>query len=154
MYLLLYLIWIAFNGKITGEICLLGALVVGAVGLIAWALFHYTPRTEWYIWRRVPLILAYFVVLVWEIIKANFVVLHFIVSQKGTIEPSLMSFDVELETNWARYLLANSITLTPGTITLYTNGSRFTVHALSGEILDGIERSVFVRLLHKMEVLK
>ena len=154
MYLFLYLIWIAFNGKITGEICLLGLLIVAAVGVIARALFRYTPATEGYILRRVPLFLAYVAVLVWEILKANFDVLRFILFRKRAAEPSMMSFDVELETEWARFLLANSITLTPGTITVYTHDNRFTVHALTGEMLDGIECSRFVRLLQRMEAVK
>ena len=152
MYLLLYLIWVAFNGKITGEICLLGVFIVWGVGLIARALFRYTPSTEWYIYKRVPLFAAYLGVLVWEIVKANFAVLQFILFKKRATEPSMMSFDVELDTEWARFILANSITLTPGTITVYTNGNRFTVHALTSEMLDGIESSSFVALLRKMEV--
>lgn len=151
MYLLLYLIWVAFNGKITGEICLLGVFIVGGVALIAWALFRYTPATEWYICKRVPLFLAYLAVLLWEIIRANFAVLGFILCKKRTAEASMMSFDVELETEWARFILANSITLTPGTITVFTYGRRFTVHALTSEMLDGIESSTFVTLLKKME---
>lgn len=151
MYLLLYLIWIAFNGKITCEICLLGIPIVAAVGLAAWGLFRYGPKTEWYVYRRGPLFLAYLVVLVWEIIKANFAVLRFIICQKRATEASMTSFDVGLKTEWARFLLANSITLTPGTITIFANESRFVVHALTDEMLDGIASSTIVRILQKME---
>lgn len=151
MYLLLYILWVALNGKITAEICLLGVPVVGAVGLIAYGLFHYTFRRELFIYKKLPLLLAYIAVLIWEIIKANFAVLRFIVSEKAAMEPAMMSFDVELRTNLARFILANSITLTPGTITMMTNGNRFTVHALTAEMLDGIESSSFVKLLQKLE---
>jgi len=151
MYLLLYSLWVALNGKITVEICLLGILVVAAVGLIAYGLFRYTLRTELFIYKKLPLLLAYLGVLVWEIIKANFAVLRFIVNERAAIEPSMMSFDVDLKTNLARFILANSITLTPGTITMMTIGNRFTVHALTAEMLDGIESSSFVKLLQRLE---
>ena len=151
MYLLLYILWVVLNGKITLEICLLGLLIVGAVGLISCALFRYTPKTELLIYKKAPLFLAYAAILIWEILKSNFVVLHFIISQKAAIEPALVSFDVDLKTTTARFLLANSITLTPGTITVFTNGNHFTVHALSSDMLDGVENSTFIRLLQKME---
>lgn len=151
MYLLLYILWVALNGKITAEICLLGILIVGIVGVIAYALFRYTPRTEVVVYKLVPLSVVYVAVLIWEIVKANFAVLRFIVSEKGAIEPALMSFDVDLKTEAARFVLANSITLTPGTITVLTNDNRFTVHALSSEMLEGVENSSFVKLLQRME---
>lgn len=151
MYLLLYVLWIALNGKVTAEICILGLVVVSAVALIGCGLFHYTPATELYLYRRVPLLAVYLFVLVWEIIKANFSVLHFILHQKGAIEPAVMSFNVDLKSRWTRFLLANSITLTPGTITLFANDDRFVVHALTSEMLDGIETSRFVEMLKKME---
>lgn len=151
MYLLLYALWIALNGKFTVEICLLGGVVVGAVGVIAYGLFHYTPAGELRIWKKVPLLLAYAGLLIWEIIKANFAVLRFIINEKAHIEPAMMSFDVSLNTELTRFILANSITLTPGTITVYTHDNRFTVHALTEEMLDGIETSSFVKLLQKLE---
>ena len=98
-----------------------------------------------------PLLLAYAGVLLWEIVKANFAVLRFIINEKAHIEPAMMSFDVSLNTEMARFILANSITLTPGTITVYTNDNRFTVHALTEEMLDGIESSSFVKLLQRLE---
>ena len=48
-------------------------------------------------------------------------------------------------------LLANSITLTPGTITVSVEGDRFCVHYLDKELADGVEDSVFVELLKEME---
>lgn len=151
MYLLLYALWVALNGKITAEVCLLGVFVTGGVGLITYGLFHYTLRTEFRIYRKLPLLLAYIAVLIWEIVKANFAVLRFIVNEKAAIEPAMMSFEVDLKTGWARFILANSITLTPGTITMVTKDDHFIVHALTEEMLDGIESSGFVKLLRKME---
>lgn len=154
MYLLLYILWVALNGKVTVEICLLGAFVVGAVGLITYGLFRYSPRVELRIYKKVPYLFAFGVILLKEIIKSNFAVLHFISSKKGTIEPEMMSFEVDLKTDLARFLLANSITLTPGTITVLTNDNRFTVHSLDAGMLEGLDNSSIVKLLQKMEAQK
>ena len=48
-------------------------------------------------------------------------------------------------------ILANSITLTPGTITVSLEDNRFCVHCLDRELAEGMENSVFVELLKKME---
>ena len=66
-------------------------------------------------------------------------------------EPALVFFDTELRTGMAKMMLANSITLTPGTITVSVEGRRFCVHCLDRELAEGMESSVFVELLGKME---
>ncbi len=151
MYLLLYVLWVIFNGKLTLEIALVGIAVVAAVGALSYGLFRYTPKREWKLLRRLGLFLAYTVVLLWEIIKANFAVMYFIVSEKPAIDPELVTLTVELKTEFARFMLANSITLTPGTITVAVEGDQFVVHCLCPAMLEGIESGAFVQLLRKME---
>ena len=62
-----------------------------------------------------------------------------------------MLFRSQLKTNAARVALANSITLTPGTITVSLEGDELLVHALNREIAAGLEGSIFERLLARME---
>ena len=70
---------------------------------------------------------------------------------KRAIDPVLVTVRVPLRTEFARFMLANSITLTPGTITVDADSDRFTVHCLHGRLIAGIEDSTFVHLLQKME---
>jgi multicomponent Na+:H+ antiporter subunit E len=56
-----------------------------------------------------------------------------------------------LKTETARVILANSITLTPGTITVSLTDDHLLVHCLDKSLAEGMEDSVFVRLLQKME---
>ena len=51
-------------------------------------------------------------------------------------------------------ILANSITLTPGTITVSLEGNDFYVHCLDKEFAEGIDSSAFVELLQKMEAVQ
>ena len=62
-----------------------------------------------------------------------------------------MHFKTDLHSTFARVLLANSITLTPGTITVALTGNEYTVHCLDKELAEGISSSVFVKLLEKIE---
>ena len=90
-------------------------------------------------------------VLIWEIIKANVMTIRMIFTQKYEREPVLVTFKTKIKTPFLRVLLANSITLTPGTITVSLDEEEFTVHALDKDFADGIEDSVFVKLLEKAE---
>lgn len=151
MYLLLFALWLLLNGRITLEIVLFGVGIVLFLSLPCSALFGYTPKKELRLYTKVPLFFAYLGVLLWEVLKANFTVLGFILFKKRRITPSLVTFRVQLKTEFARYMLANSITLTPGTITVETDGNCFTVHCLSAEMIEGAETGIFVRLLKKLE---
>lgn len=67
------------------------------------------------------------------------------------VEPALIEFETHFKNDTSRFLLANSITLTPGTITVAVEGDRFIVHCLDRTLAEGIESSVFVKLLEKIE---
>ncbi len=151
MYLLLYCFWVILNGRLTAEIALLGLAVVGAVGALAFVLFGYTPRREWRIDRKLPLFICYIFVLLREILKANWAVLGFIVNEHRAIEPTLVTFTTGLKTRFGRFMLANSITLTPGTITVKMDGDRLTVHCLKRSMLDTSADSVFARWISRLE---
>ena len=96
-------------------------------------------------------ILHYAFTLVKEIIKANFAVIRMIMSSRYEIEPAIVRFKTDLRTTPARITLANSITLTPGTITVLLEDDEYVVHCLDKSLAEGIESSIFVDLLKKME---
>ena len=58
---------------------------------------------------------------------------------------------MDIESEFLRFVLANSITLTPGTITVDVDDNHFCVHALDYTLAEGVENSVFIKLLKKME---
>jgi multicomponent Na+:H+ antiporter subunit E len=74
---------------------------------------------------------AFAALLLWEIVKANFDVLARMVKPRLDIDPRIVEFDSYLETDTARTVLAGAINLTPGTVTLEIDGSRFFVHCLA-----------------------
>lgn len=151
MFFLFFVVWLILNGKVTVEICLLGVVVSAALFAFACRYMEYSLRTELLIFRLIPLCVRYFWVLVKEIVKANVCVLRIILSPELQPEPAFVYFDTELRTGMAKMVLANSITLTPGTITVSVEGGRYLVHCLDRELAEGMEASVFVELLTEME---
>lgn len=151
MYVIFFLIWIIFNGQFTLEIAAFGLVISGAMYWFMCKFLDYKPQSDLILCKRFFLILHYVFVLVTEILKANGAVFKMIYSSKYQLEPAVVHFKVPLQSNFARVLLANSITLTPGTITVSLKDDEYTVHCLDKELAKGIDTSIFVELLKRIE---
>lgn len=151
MYILLLCIWYIFNGKITLQITAFGLVIAGAVYLFMCKYMNFSIRKDMLFCRKLVWAVQYAAILVWEIVKANLSAIHLITSYKVEIEPAIVHFKTHLKTRTARLILANSITLTPGTITISLQEDEFEVHCLDKELAVGMDSSVFVSLLEKLE---
>jgi multicomponent Na+:H+ antiporter subunit E len=130
-------VWLIMSGHYDFEHIFYGAL---SVALVIW-LNHHT--------RRIPLLTGestvarsanllklavYLVWLAYQIIKSGVYVAYLILQPKMRLNPMVVSFESNLPTPLAHVILGNSITLTPGTLTVDLHGDRFTVHALTPTI--------------------
>lgn len=84
-------------------------------------------------------LLVYIPWLVWQIIVSSIQVAVIILSPKMPINPTVARFKVKLPNMASKVILGNSITLTPGTLTIDLNGDEFLVHALADSSLGIIE---------------
>ena len=82
--------------------------------------------------RLLPL-MAYWVWLMVEIFKANWVVIKACLKSDLDINPALVKVKTGCESDLARTVFANSITLTPGTVSVAIDGDKILVHALYEE---------------------
>ncbi len=151
MFLLFFLIWIIFNGQITWETAAFGIVVSAFMYVFICRFMGYKPRMDLLLAKKFFLILQYVYVLIKEIIKANYAVIKMIMSSRYEMEPTVVRFKTNLKTTPARILLANSITLTPGTITISLEGDEYIVHCLDRELAKGMNNSLFVTLLERLE---
>ncbi len=151
MFLILFFLWVIFNGKITLEIAIFGVCIATAIEYFMYRFMDYSPYITVRLGKNLVRILHYGAVLVKEVIKANLQVISLIFSTKYEVEPQIIHFKSNLKSNAAKVTLANSITLTPGTITVSLEGDTYTVLCLDKEFGEGIEDSEFVHLLEKME---
>lgn len=151
MYILLLLFWIILNGKITTEILIFGVVLSAAIFWFMCKHLEYSPKYEMFVARNILWIFVYFIVLIIEIFKAAITVYKRVYSRKIEIQPQMVFFDVDIKSEFLRFVLANSITITPGTITVDVDENHFCVHALDYTLAEGIEDSVFIKLLKKME---
>ncbi len=152
MYVILFLFWIIFNGNITVEIIAFGLVISAVILLFMCKFLDYSLKKELMLYRLAPQLIAYMFVLLWEVVKANVATAAIILNPKVKSEPKLFHFPSPLKTTLCRVILANSITLTPGTITVkLDDDGTFVIHCLDMDLAEGIEDSVFVRRLKKIE---
>ena len=151
MFICFFALWVVLNGKWTTEIGVFGLVFAALAYAFTWKYMGYSSKVDIALVRRVPSALRYGVNLVVEIIKANLTVCKMILKPDFVPEPQLVQFDVDLKKNRHLVALANSITLTPGTITVDLHDNHFTVHALDAAMVDGLDDGVFVQQLMDME---
>ena len=151
MYILFYLFWIILNGRITVEIAVTGLFVSGLLYAFMCKFLGWNVQKDIYSLKFIIFMINYLCVLIVEIVKSALATIAIIFNEKVEKQPVVVSFDVDIKSPVLRVLLANSITLTPGTITVNLEGKRFTVHALDESFADGIEDSVFVKMIKDME---
>ena len=84
-------------------------------------------------------LMAYWVWLMMEIFKANWVVIKACLRSNLDINPALVKVKTGCESDLARTVFANSITLTPGTVTLDVFDNRLLVHCITREGAQAIE---------------
>jgi multicomponent Na+:H+ antiporter subunit E len=96
--------------------------------------------------------LLYIPWLLWEIVKANFDVAKAIVFGGDKITPRLMVIKATQSSEVGRVTFANSITLTPGTVTIGAEGDVFTIHSLTPESYDGLASGDMDRRVTALEL--
>ena len=150
MVIFFFLLWIIFNGRVTTELVFLGIVIAVVIFMFARYAFGYSLHLEVLIWRNLPWAVVYLANLVVEIIKAALQVSAIVVDPKKHPDPVLVEFDSRFDTMFQNAVLANSITLTPGTYTVEQSGNHFRIHCLVPALGEGLDSSSFVRLLEKV----
>ena len=130
MFFLLFALWILFNGRWTVEIAVIGLVVCALLYAFMVKFMESSPRKEWNVAKKIPRFVKYTVYLIGEIFKSGWATIRFIWSPKEVIQPQVTSFRTKLKSDACKVLLANSITMTPGTITVDVRGDEMLVHCL------------------------
>lgn len=151
MFLGLLILWIIFNGKITLEIVLFGAAFSALLYLFACKFLGFSKKKDIMLVKETGLMIWYVFNLLWEILLANIATLKYVFTSKYELEPVLVEFTMDYKYQLTRVLLANSITMTPGTITVSLKDNTYIVHCLDKELAIGLNDSSFIHILNKME---
>ena len=151
MAVLFFALFVILNGKITWEIVIFGVVISALLYWFCVKFLDYSPRRELQMLRIIPRGFRYAWTLLKEIIKSNLALLPFLYSRRKP-EPKLVSFHSPLKSPGARCILANSITMTPGTITeLMQEDGEMIIHCLDQSLAADIDTLDFQTQLLEME---
>ena len=127
LFIILLVFWLLITFSLT-----VANIVVGAVAALIGSLlfgkyfvhnlykFGQPKRYYWFV--------IYLGIFIWEVLKANFDVAYRVIHPAMPIKPGIVRVPLEVKSEIARTMLANSITMTPGTITVDIIGDEIFVH--------------------------
>ena len=148
LFAILMSLWLLMSGHYTPLITGLGAVSVGFATFMSWRLGGTDDEGLPLQMMRGAMPL-YFIWLVKEIITSNITTAKIIL--KNTPAPEFFTIKIKAKTPAGIALYANSITLTPGTVTVAIDDSNFRIHALDGAFADDIRSGAMDRRVAEME---
>ncbi len=137
--LVLYGLWLLLSGHYVLLLLGLGVVSVLLVVLIAIRMDVVDPEGH-PVHLGLKAALWYWPWLVWEIIKANVAVTRQILNPRLPISPTVVRVKATQKSALGRVVYANSITLTPGTVSIDVDGPTISVHALTREAAEDLKR--------------
>lgn len=148
--LFLYLVWALFSGHFTA---LLMGLGLGSVLLVVWFLKRMDRTDQEASFVRISFgLIGYLFWLFGAIIKANLQVVRLIWDPGLSIHPNWSRVNTEIATPLKKTLYANSITLTPGTLTTGAREDHLSVHCLTKENLAELKDGEMERRIRKLSL--
>ncbi len=144
-FTVLFLVWIVLSGNIDGPHLTMGliscALVTALSSDLLIGLGSANGANKRLLPISIPRLIKYLFWLLWELVLSNLHVLRLALSPSGMkdVRPRIIRFQTKLESPLARFMLANSITLTPGTITIELEGNDLFIHAINETTAKGLE---------------
>ena len=135
---MLFVIWILITGTESQELILglFSAVLITFVFSQKADIFEdikLNPRSVYYA-------LIYIFIFFYELIKSNIDVAGRVIKPELPINPGIVKVKTKLKSKLGRIILANSITLTPGTLTVETRDNDFYIHWIdvSGENIEEV----------------
>ncbi|HAH97949.1 MAG TPA: cation transporter [Verrucomicrobiales bacterium] len=153
-FLVLFAPWLVLSGKFDAMHVGMGVICCLLLSyLCADLLFQDSNTSTVQRLRQLVKFTTYLGWLFWQIIIANFHVFRVAFSPRmeKLLSPRMVTFETQLKKELSRFVLANSITLTPGTVTVRVEGSRFLVHALNETAARDLPGSMEQRIANIFE---
>ncbi len=149
LWLVLYLFWFLLSGH--SEPLLLGLGVVSCTIVVLIAKRMYTIDHESHPIHLSLKIPAYWLWLVWEIIKSNIAVMKLVWHPAMPISPTVVRVKTSQVSDLGKIVFANSITLTPGTVSMNVKNDEIEVHALTQEMAEDLQSGVMDSRVAELE---
>ena len=137
LWLTLMLIWVIANGTLAYDTLIAGVVISAAIALAfasfarVYSVIRWSPKVLFYY-------LVYLGVFFIELTKANLNVMRLVFSPRIDIEPGIVEIKTSLKSPIGRLALANSITLTPGTLVVDIKDDSLFIHWINVSVTDPV----------------
>lgn len=122
----LFILWIALAGFVMEELIIgAGVSMIIAVIIRNTAIFDFSIGI---IVQTIKFVVLYMPLFIWKLLVANFSLAKIVLNPKLPINPGFVKISTGLEEDFSKLLLANSITLTPGTLTVDVEENELLIH--------------------------
>ncbi|WP_342257157.1 MULTISPECIES: Na+/H+ antiporter subunit E [unclassified Rickettsia] len=145
-FFILSIIWIGLMGELNNPIKMLWMGIV-PVGIYLFSRWLDIIPHKMHLNYKAPL---YFLWLLVEIYKSAFAVIKIVWGRDMKIEPTFEWVDAEGLPEIGQVIYGNSITLTPGTVTLDINNNMLLVHALNKSSIDDLKNGIMLNKVKGM----
>ena len=127
LFILSFFFWLLLTWNLSLPNLIVGGLA-SALATLFFAKYFFKNVYKFIQPQRYFWLILYLVIFIWECIKANFDVAYRVLHPAMPIKPGIVKVKTGLKSDFARMMLANSITMTPGTITVDIVGDDFYIH--------------------------
>lgn len=134
-FLVSFGVWLALVGTLNWQELLVGAVVAAIVAAFGWRYFSQVGFSHLSV-KKLLYLIAYIPVFFWEMIKANIDVAYRVIHPRMPINPGVVLIKTDLTSDSGKLALANSITLTPGTLTMDVKGDSLLIHWINVKDTD------------------
>jgi multicomponent Na+:H+ antiporter subunit E len=153
-FILSLVFWLLITFKITVPNIIVGS-VAALICTLFFAKYYFTSVGKFLQPKRWFWLIIYLAVFIWECIKANFDVAYRVLHPRMPIKPGIVKVRTTLKSEFAKMLLANSITMTPGTLTVDIIGDDFYIHWIyvrsqDPEVYTGMIIGAFEKYIKKI----
>ena len=141
-FLVLFVIYVLLAGFVVEEI-ILGAIISAVLAALISKYVQYEIDALFPL-KLLKFIFVYLFVFIWQLLLANIDVARRVLSPKIPLKPGIVKVKTDLEGDFGKLALANSITLTPGTLSIDVDEEHVYVHTVEvkGEDHDASEKEI------------
>ena len=147
------IIWLGLNGNLSKEVFVTGIIVTVIVSFfyIGSGIFGEVRLTP----KALFALIAWIIIFIFELIKSNIDVMSRVITPKVRINPAIVEVKTKLKSRIGRLALANSITLTPGTLTTDIVDDTLYIHWIDATSIDidGATKKIVDKFEKHLEVL-
>lgn len=150
LFLVLSAFWLLNSGHYEALMLCFGFLSVVLVVYISWRMDVVDRESQPL--RLMIFLPGYWLWLIKEIVWSNFDVVYRVWAGNASISPSWFDVKASQRTDLGKVIYANSITLTPGTLSVDLDDNEITVHALTRKAAEGVQSGEMDRRVSRLNV--